>query len=94
MNTTLKQALATLLLSICLGLSSGVIAQEVAPIDVNTADAELLAELPGIGPSRAEAIIEERETNGAFDSVEDLERVSGIGPATVDRMQDQVTFDE
>ncbi|MGQ7263299.1 ComEA family DNA-binding protein [Vreelandella sp. V005] len=94
MNTTLKKALATLLFSICLGLSSGVMAQEVAPINVNTADAELLAELPGIGPSRAEAIIEERETNGAFDSVEDLERVSGIGPATIDRMQDQVTFEE
>ena len=94
MNTILKKALATLLFSLCLGLSSGVMAQEVAPINVNTADAELLAELPGIGPSRAAAIIEERETNGAFDSVEDLERVSGIGSATVDRMQDQVTFGE
>ena len=94
MNTILKKALATLLFSLCLGLSSGVMAQEVAPINVNTADAELLAELPGIGPSRAAAIIEEREANGAFDSVEDLERVSGIGPATVDRMQDHVTFEE
>lgn len=94
MNTILKKALATLLFSLCLGLSSGVMAQEVAPINVNTADAELLAELPGIGPSRAAAIIEEREANGAFDSVEDLKRVSGIGPATVDRMQDQVTFEE
>jgi competence protein ComEA len=94
MNTILKKALATLLFSLCLGLSSGVMAQEVAPINVNTADAELLAELPGIGPSRAAAIIEEREANGAFDSVEDLERVSGIGSATVDRMQDQVTFGE
>ena len=94
MNTILKKALATLLFSLCLGLSSGVMAQEVAPINVNTADAELLAEFPGIGPSRAAAIIEEREANGAFDSVEDLERVSGIGPATVDRMQDQVTFEE
>ena len=94
MNTILKKALATLLFSLYLGLASGVMAQEVAPINVNTADAELLAELPGIGPSRAAAIIEERETNGAFDSVEDLERVSGIGSATVDRMQDQVTFEE
>nr|WP_295710822.1 ComEA family DNA-binding protein [uncultured Halomonas sp.] len=94
MNTILKKALATLLFSLYLGFSSGVMAQEVAPINVNTADAELLAELPGIGPSRAAAIIEERETNGAFDSVEDLERVSGIGSATVDRMQDQVTFGE
>lgn len=93
MNTKLKGALAALLFSISLGLSSSVLAQDVAPINVNTADAELLAELPGIGPSRAEAIIEERETNGPFESTADLERVSGIGPATVDRMRDQVAFE-
>lgn len=89
---TLKGILAALLLSVSLGLSSGVLAQEVAPINVNTADVELLAELPGIGPSRAEAIIDEREANGAFTSADELERVSGIGPATVDRMRDQVEF--
>jgi|TARA_R110002124_G_scaffold129793_1_gene291532 competence protein ComEA len=93
MKMTLKGMLAALLFSISLGLSSGVLAQDVAPINVNTADAELLAELPGIGPSRADAIIEERETNGVFESAADLERVSGIGPATVDRMRDQVTFE-
>nr|WP_298058182.1 ComEA family DNA-binding protein [uncultured Halomonas sp.] len=93
MNMTLKGTLAALLLSMSLGFSSGVLAQEIAPINVNTADAQLLAELPGIGPSRAEAIIEEREMNGAFESADDLERVSGIGPATVDRMRDQVTFE-
>lgn len=93
MNMSLKAMLAALLLSVSLGLSSGAMAQEVAPINVNTADAELLAELPGIGPSRAEALIEERETHGAFENAADLERVSGIGPATVDRMRDQVTFE-
>lgn len=94
MNMTLKGIFAALLFSISLGLSSSVLAQDVAPINVNTADAELLAELPGIGPSRADAIIEERETNGAFESAEDLARVSGIGPATVDHMRDQVVFEE
>lgn len=91
---TLKGILTALLLSASLGLSSGVMAQDMAPINVNTADAELLAELPGIGPSRAEAIIEERETNGNFESADDLARVSGIGSATVDRMRDQVTFED
>lgn len=91
---TLKKIFAALLFSMSLGFSSGVLAQDVAPINVNTADAELLAELPGIGPSRADAIIEERETNGAFESADDLARVSGIGPATVDRMRDQVAFEE
>lgn len=93
MKMTLKGVLAALLLSVSLGFSSGVLAQDMAPINVNTADVELLTELPGIGPSRAEALIEERETNGPFESVDDLERVSGIGPATIDRMRDQVTFE-
>ena len=94
MTMTLKKIFAALLFSMSLGFFSGALAQDVAPINVNTADAELLAELPGIGPSRADAIIEERETNGAFESADDLARVSGIGPATVDRMRDQVAFEE
>ena len=94
MNVTLKSILAALLLSLSCAFTSGALAQEIAPINVNTADAELLAELPGIGPSRAEAIIKEREANGTFETAEDLARVSGIGSATVDRMRDQVTFSE
>ncbi|AVI63917.1 ComEA family DNA-binding protein [Halomonas sp. M1] len=94
MQTTLKGLLTALLLSLSLGLSGAALAQAVAPINVNTADEELLAELPGVGPSRAAAIIEERETNGAFENADDLTRVNGIGPATVDRMRDQVAFDE
>ncbi|WP_404342449.1 ComEA family DNA-binding protein [Vreelandella venusta] len=94
MQTTFKCFVAALLISLSLGLSGTAMAQAVAPINVNSADAELLAELPGVGPSRAAAIIEERETNGAFTDAEDMTRVSGIGPATVDRMRDQITFDE
>lgn len=94
MKITPKGLLAALLLSLSLGVSGLTLAQDIAPINVNTADAELLAELPGIGPSRAAAIIEERENNGAFANVDDLTRVSGIGPATVDRMRDQVAIEE
>ncbi|HBA00465.1 ComEA family DNA-binding protein [Halomonas sp. CnH100-B] len=94
MPTTVKRFVIALLISLSLGLSSATLAQTVAPINVNSADEELLTELPGIGPSRAAAIIEERETNGAFTDADDLTRVNGIGPATVDRMRDQVTFDE
>ncbi|RUR29829.1 ComEA family DNA-binding protein [Vreelandella nanhaiensis] len=92
MNMTLKSLIAALLLS--LSLSCNVLAQEVAPININTADEELLAELPGIGPSRAAAIIEERDSNGEFESIDDLTRVSGIGAATVDRMRDQVVVED
>ncbi|MCC5902342.1 MAG: ComEA family DNA-binding protein [Halomonas sp.] len=94
MQTTLKGFVTALLLSLSLGLSSAALAQAIAPINVNTADEELLAELPGIGPSRAAAIIEEREANGAFADADDLTRVSGIGTATIDRMRDQLAFNE
>jgi competence protein ComEA len=88
-----RNAMAAALIALLLGLVPlGAMAQEVAPINVNTADAELLAELPGIGPTRAAAIVEEREANGPFDDADDLTRVSGIGDATVANLNDQVTF--
>ncbi len=81
------------LVALMLGLAPlGAMAQEVEPINVNTAGAELLAELPGIGPSKAAAIIEDREANGPYESAEDLTRVSGIGDGTVANLEDQVTF--
>lgn len=89
---TLKGFAAALLISLSLGLSSGAMAQQVAPINVNTADAELLTELPGIGPSRAEALIKERDANGAFENADDLTRISGIGEATVDNIRDEIEF--
>lgn len=57
-------------------------------VDINTADAVALEVLPGVGPSIAQAIIEWRETNGPFASVDELEDVPGIGPATLDELRD------
>lgn len=94
MKLSLKGLFAALLFSIGIGVASNGVAQDIAPINVNSADPELLDELPGVGPSRAEAIIEEREANGDFESADDLTRVSGIGPATVDRMRDQVSVED
>lgn len=55
-------------------------------VDVNRADASALQALPGIGPSLADRIVDERGRR-PFDSVDDLVRVRGIGPATVERLR-------
>ena len=52
-------------------------------VDLNTADAQALEGLPGIGPVKAQAIIRHRDQNGAFTRVEDILEVTGIGQATL-----------
>lgn len=59
-------------------------------ININTATAEELDSLPGIGPSTAAAIVEDRERNGPFASPEDLMRVSGIGEGKFSKLKDQI----
>ena len=56
-------------------------------ISVNSASAQELTRLPGIGPSLAGRIVAWREGHGAFRSLDDLARVPGIGPATVARIR-------
>ena len=60
------------------------------PIDLNTASAADLEELPGIGPATAEAIIDHREQHGPFPSVESLLDVRGIGDAKLAELRDRV----
>jgi competence protein ComEA len=60
-------------------------------VDLNTAGADELETLPGIGPATAAAIVEHRERNGPFASVDDLEQVPGIGPAKLAAIRDLVT---
>lgn len=60
-------------------------------INLNTADAAGLEQLPGVGPATAAAIISHREEHGAFGNVDALVAVSGIGPATLDSLRDHVT---
>ena len=61
-------------------------------IDPNRATATELDRLPGVGPSVAAALIRERESVGAFSSVEDLSRVPGIGAAAVGRLGPYLDF--
>ena len=62
-------------------------AAPAGPVNINTASAAELEELPGIGPVLAARIVADRERNGLFKSVDDLDRVSGIGPATLARLR-------
>lgn len=56
-------------------------------VDPNTADWPELVQLPGIGPTLARRIVESRRADGPFLDHEDLRRVRGIGPKTLDRIR-------
>jgi competence protein ComEA len=61
------------------------------PVNINTAGAaEISKSLNGIGMTKADAIIKDRETNGPFKSIDDLARVKGIGPATVSKNKELI----
>lgn len=62
-------------------------------LNVNTANASALESLPQVGPALAGRIVHDRETNGAFESIADLQRVSGIGERTVERIAPFVRCD-
>ena len=59
-------------------------------IDVNSANADSLETLPGIGPARARAIVEHRQANGPFAGVDDLTEVRGIGEGILDSIRDLI----
>ncbi len=59
-------------------------------VNINTATAEELDALPGVGPSTAAAIVDDRERNGPFSSPEDLMRVSGIGEKKFAKLQGSI----
>ena len=60
-------------------------------VNINTADIEELQTLSGIGETRAKAIISYRETNGAFERIEDIMNVSGIKTALFNTIKDDIT---
>ncbi len=99
-NETMQRLGKVLALGVLCGLVLGGAPTFAAPtkpadassrVNVNTASAGELARLPGIGPSKAQAIVEFRAKNGAFKSVDDLEKVPGIGAATIAKNRDNLT---
>jgi competence protein ComEA len=72
------------------GAGSGAPAAD-SPVNLNTANAQQLDALPGVGPATAAAIISDREEHGPFRSVNDLGRVRGIGDAKLEQLRKLVT---
>jgi competence protein ComEA len=68
--------------------------QSLQKIDINRAEAWLLEALPGIGEVIAQRIVDYRSDNGPFRIIEDLLKVSGIGPATFENMKQYVTVSD
>ena len=58
-----------------------------AKIDINSADEQMLTDLPGIGPKTAERIHDYRKAHGPFKSVDDLLNIKGIGPKVLDKIR-------
>ena len=65
-----------------------------APVNLNTATAEQIAALPGIGPKAAQRIVEYRQKNGGFKKIEELMNVKGIGEKSFLKLKPLITVTE
>ncbi len=86
-------SLKSILLLLCLSLPLGVYAEPM--VNINTATTDQLVEvLQGVGPAKAKAIVEYREQNGPFKTVDELVNVKGIGKATVAKNLSSIMVEE
>ena len=81
----MKKLILALIMSLALAGTA------VAVVNINTASKEELTTIKGIGDKRAQEIIDYRKKNGDFKSVDELEKVPGIGPGTMKQIRSQVT---
>ncbi|AHK79166.1 competence protein ComEA [Ectothiorhodospira haloalkaliphila] len=89
----MKHLSVLILFFLCTFTAAGL--QAGGPVDINRADAQALSQaLQGVGPAKAQAIVEYREANGPFRSVHELTQVGGIGVRTVEINLDVITLDQ
>lgn len=84
------RCISFLLFVLVLWATQGLLAKKkppLHPVNINTADAAELQEVPGIGPVTAEKILQMRKSYGAFKSVDDLRAIKGIGPIRLEKMR-------
>ena len=68
---------------------------QAEPVNINTADAKTLArELDGIGPAKAQAIVDYRQKNGTFKTADDLLKVEGIGAKVLEQNRDNIRVEK
>ena len=81
----MRHLLSALALCVCSGIA-------LATVNLNTASKDELVALPGIGPAKAQAIIDYRKSHGAFKSVEELKDVKGIGAKRYEKLKGEFTI--
>jgi competence protein ComEA len=87
------RSLATALVVLALALPTLAAESLRGTININTATAEQLEMLPGIGESRAKAVVDARKRSGGFKRVDDLLAVTGIGEASLDKLRPFLTLE-
>ena len=65
--------------------------EDEGKVNINTANSAELQSIPGIGPSKAERIIEYRESEGRFNTIDDIKNISGIGNKTFENIKEYIT---
>lgn len=89
-----RRALAILVMVLAAAATFPTHAAPDAPINLNTATAEQLTDVPGIGTALASRIVEFRDQNGPFERVDDLLKVRGIGERSLEKLRPYVTVGE
>jgi len=91
MRKSVGTVICAMIMGLLFGSLASVYAADTGPVDINTATAEQLEGIKGIGAVKAEAIIQYRTLNGPFKTAEDIKSVSGIGDKLYEQIKDQIT---
>lgn len=69
------------------------VSSNMKKININTSNSEELQQIPGVGPAKANAIIEYRSKDGLFKKIEDIKNISGIGEKTFEKLKNYITIE-